>query len=239
MAKKANPAPWASTPIDDLPPRQRAILAAAFAVLMEQGYAGAGTLEIATRAKVSKRELYAEFGSKRGILEALIASTAARMQHPLKPDDVRDRQTFVAALTRHGIASLSNREEFLEFGTHDVRQNNLLLPLVPIHAFEHAQSDATACATIGVEDVADVQREDLVFAKACAESDAVDNVISKAGGMFPRCAKKELLLLVRKRACGACDGVGVGSHGSSGVRGRSNQTGIRFRENQVQLWERR
>ncbi len=60
--------------LDDLPPKRRAILAAAYDVLMEQGYARAGTLEIATRARVSKRELYAEFGSKRGILEALVAA---------------------------------------------------------------------------------------------------------------------------------------------------------------------
>src|SRR4051812_24622914 len=73
---KKVPAPAAA--LDDMPPRRRAILSAAFLVLMEQGYAGASTLEIATRAKVSKRELYAEFGSKRGILEALIASTSAR-----------------------------------------------------------------------------------------------------------------------------------------------------------------
>jgi AcrR family transcriptional regulator len=73
------PAPTAAqhSAFDNLPPRQRAILAAAFSVLMDQGYAGASTLEIATRAKVSKRELYAEFGSKQGILEALIATTAA------------------------------------------------------------------------------------------------------------------------------------------------------------------
>ena len=106
MARKSKPGHWASAPIDDLPPRRRAILAAAFAVLMEQGYAGASTLDIATRAKVSKRELYAEFGSKRGILEALIASTAARMQVPLKPDDVADRKSLVRVLTRYGVASL-------------------------------------------------------------------------------------------------------------------------------------
>src|SRR5579872_5966383 len=48
------------------------ILGAAFSVLMERGYAGASTLEIARRARVSKRELYAAFGSKEGILAALM-----------------------------------------------------------------------------------------------------------------------------------------------------------------------
>ncbi|MBV8653445.1 MAG: helix-turn-helix transcriptional regulator, partial [Alphaproteobacteria bacterium] len=50
---------------------------------MERGYAGASTLEIATRAKVSKRELYALFGNKQGILTALISSRATRMRQPL------------------------------------------------------------------------------------------------------------------------------------------------------------
>ena len=73
VRRKAAPAAGHPAPIDALPPRRRAILIAAVGVLMEKGYARASTLEIATRARVSKRELYAEFGSKRGILEALIA----------------------------------------------------------------------------------------------------------------------------------------------------------------------
>lgn len=103
--KKTTRKPPAS-PLDDMPERRRAILISAFSVLMEQGYAGASTLEIATRAKVSKRELYAEFGSKRGILEALIASTSARMKVPLEPDDVHDGAGLAAALTRYGITAL-------------------------------------------------------------------------------------------------------------------------------------
>jgi AcrR family transcriptional regulator len=96
-----------TSPIDNLPPRRKAILAAAYDVLMEQGYAGASTLEIATRAKVSKRELYAEFGSKRGILEALIATTAARMQVPLAPAELADPAALAAALTRYGATALT------------------------------------------------------------------------------------------------------------------------------------
>lgn len=109
MPKKPpkRPAPFSHAPIDDLPPRRRAILAAAYEVLMEQGYAGANTLEIATRAKVSKRELYAEFGSKAGILEALIASTAARMQTPLALPEPPDRAGLAAILTTYGITALT------------------------------------------------------------------------------------------------------------------------------------
>lgn len=103
----AKKAPVPASPLADMPPRRLAILGAAFSVLMDQGYAGASTLEIATRAKVSKRELYAEFGSKRGILEALIASTSARMQVPLAPVDVADRAGLTDVLIRYGITALT------------------------------------------------------------------------------------------------------------------------------------
>src|SRR5471032_2191908 len=111
VAKKAKLGKSSPSPIDSLPPRRRAILAAAYDVLMEQGYAGASTLEIATRAKVSKRELYAEFGNKAGILEALIATTAARMQLPLAPAELGNGfdggADFAAALVRYGVTALT------------------------------------------------------------------------------------------------------------------------------------
>lgn len=95
------------SPIDLLPARRRAILIAAVGVLMEKGYARASTLEIATRARVSKRELYAEFGSKRGILEALIDTSAADMQAPLTPAEIGDRHALAAALTTYGVTALT------------------------------------------------------------------------------------------------------------------------------------
>ena len=105
MPKTAGPAPSPS-PLADLEPRRRSILEAAYHVLVERGYAGASTLEIATRARVSKRELYAEFGSKSGILRALIAATAARMQLPLATAEIHDRDGLAAALVRYGTTAL-------------------------------------------------------------------------------------------------------------------------------------
>ena len=105
MPKTAGPAPGPS-PLADQEPRRRSILEAAYHVLVERGYAGASTLEIATRARVSKRELYAEFGSKSGILRALIAATAARMQLPLATAEIHDRDSLAAALVRYGTTAL-------------------------------------------------------------------------------------------------------------------------------------
>jgi len=104
--KKASPAVH-PPPLDSLPPRRRALLIAAVGVLMEKGYARASTLEIATRARVSKRELYGEFGSKRGILEALIAASATEMQMPLAPAEIGDRHALASALTAYGVAAMT------------------------------------------------------------------------------------------------------------------------------------
>jgi AcrR family transcriptional regulator len=73
----------AGSPEGDDPVRQR-ILGAAFKTFTAKGYAGTSTLEIATRAKVSKRDLYANFDTKEAVLAACIKSRTARMQ--LRPE---------------------------------------------------------------------------------------------------------------------------------------------------------
>ena len=57
---------------DETGVRER-ILEAAFAAFMKSGYATASTLEIATRARVSKRELYAMVGNKQEMLITCIS----------------------------------------------------------------------------------------------------------------------------------------------------------------------
>jgi AcrR family transcriptional regulator len=83
------------------------IIEATFHVLMEHGYAGTSTREIARRARVSKRELYALFDSKDGILAAMIASRARRMREPLSIPDAPDRASMARTLTRFGISFLT------------------------------------------------------------------------------------------------------------------------------------
>lgn len=73
---------------------------------MERGYAGASTIEIATRAKASKRDLYALFGSKQGILVAMIAGRSARMRQSLALPVVADRAALAAALASFGATLL-------------------------------------------------------------------------------------------------------------------------------------
>ncbi len=77
--------------------RQR-ILEAAFAAFLEKGYAGATTREIAARAKVSKRDLYALFQDKQAMLAACIKITAQRARQPLELEPARDRRALQSAL---------------------------------------------------------------------------------------------------------------------------------------------
>ncbi len=75
------------------------ILGAAFEAFTGQGYAATSTLDIARRAKVSKRDLYASFGSKHAVLAACIRRRAERMQALPDLPAPRDRQMLAAALT--------------------------------------------------------------------------------------------------------------------------------------------
>src|SRR3981189_3835780 len=82
---------------DETPARRR-ILDAAFAAFMEGGFAETSTLEIATRARVSKRELYALVGSKQEMLAACIGERAKRLAMPADLPEPHARETPARAL---------------------------------------------------------------------------------------------------------------------------------------------
>ena len=92
---------------DEAAVRARArILDAAFAAFKKHGYAGTSTLEIATRARVSKRELYTQVGNKQKILTACISERARRLQAPADLPVPRDRQTLSRLLASFGAQLL-------------------------------------------------------------------------------------------------------------------------------------
>jgi AcrR family transcriptional regulator len=80
-------------------PMQERILGAAFRAFTEDGYAETSTLDIAKRAKISKRDLYANFGSKHAVLVACIKSRADRMRMPPDLPAPRTREMLAATLT--------------------------------------------------------------------------------------------------------------------------------------------
>ena len=91
--------------LDDETTRER-ILDAAFAAFMEYGYAAASTLEIATRARVSKRELYLLVGNKEEMLVACIRRRAKRMQVPADLPVPENREALAQLLTTFGAQIL-------------------------------------------------------------------------------------------------------------------------------------
>jgi AcrR family transcriptional regulator len=78
------------------------ILEAAFAALMKKGYAATSTAEIAKRARVSKREIYALVGNKQEMLIACISERARRLQVPTDLPVPRDREILARVLTSFG-----------------------------------------------------------------------------------------------------------------------------------------
>jgi AcrR family transcriptional regulator len=88
---------------DETPARQR-IVNAAFSALMENGFAAANTLEIATRARVSKRELYGAAANRKCWW---LASASARPQQlPIDLTDPRHLQALARTLETFGTQLL-------------------------------------------------------------------------------------------------------------------------------------
>jgi AcrR family transcriptional regulator len=84
------------------------ILCAAFSAFVEDGYADTSTLDIARRARVSKRDLYANFASKQAMLVAGIKSRADRIR--LAPDLPTPESGEMLATALCGFAATLIRE---------------------------------------------------------------------------------------------------------------------------------
>ncbi len=83
--------------------RRQEIISVAVEVLAERGYRDASMLEVARRASASKETLYAWFGDKRGLFEAVICRNAESVQAVLARHLVGDARIEVA-LTDFGRA---------------------------------------------------------------------------------------------------------------------------------------
>jgi AcrR family transcriptional regulator len=92
-----------------MPARAR-ILEAAFAAFTENGFANTSTLEIATRAHVSKRELYALVGNKQDMLLACISKYAENLRPPAdlpRPTNAEELKLALASYGEHLLRQLT------------------------------------------------------------------------------------------------------------------------------------
>ncbi|MEM1266051.1 MAG: TetR/AcrR family transcriptional regulator [Pseudomonadota bacterium] len=101
--------------------RRDAILDAALDLLREAGWRGASMRAIAARAQASKETLYAWFGNREGLFEALIRRNALSVQSTLAPAVVA-KAAPEDVLTRFGTALLD-----LQLGADAVLINRLAI----------------------------------------------------------------------------------------------------------------
>jgi AcrR family transcriptional regulator len=140
---------------DETPARQR-ILDAAFSAFMERGFAATSTLEIATRARVSKRELYALVGSKQEMLAACIAERAKRLQLPADLPEPHDQETLAHIL-----------EAFAARMLHEISDPTVIAVFrLAIAEAVHAPEVAQALNAIGVEPSRTALREIMSRARS-------------------------------------------------------------------------
>lgn len=140
---------------DETPARQR-ILDAAFSAFMERGFAETSTLEIATRARVSKRELYALVGSKQEMLAACIGERARRLQMPAGLPEPHDRESLARALEALGTQLL-----------HEISDSTVIAVFrLAIAEAARAPEVAQALNSLGVEPSRAALREKMSRARA-------------------------------------------------------------------------
>ena len=166
------------------------ILEAAFEAFMEKGYTPTSTLEIATRARVSKRELYALVGNKRAMLIACISDRAKRLQVPADLPAPCDRETLEQALTYLGTRLV-----------HEVSNPTVIAVFrLAIAEAVHAPEVARALDSIGREAGRIALRQIMARAQASGLLNGrASQLAEQFGGLLWRDLMVSLLLGVVKR----------------------------------------
>src|SRR5260370_16901130 len=84
------------------------VLNAAFTLFRELGFSSTSMLDIVTRARVSKRDLYALFKNKHAVLAACIGEHAQQMRRPLEGANPvpETRDALAALLVKFGVSIL-------------------------------------------------------------------------------------------------------------------------------------
>jgi AcrR family transcriptional regulator len=136
---------------------RKRILEAAFAAFMKSGFAQASMLEIATQARVSKRELYALVGGKEAMLAACIQERAGRLQAPADLPSPRDRETLCKLLASFG-------SQLIREVSHPAVVATFRLAIAEA---VHAPDVARALDSIGRETVRSALRKIMAEAAAC------------------------------------------------------------------------
>ena len=92
--------------------RRKAFMDAATKVFLEKGYAGATLDDVIARSGGSRQTLYALFGGKQGMFEALVAERSASIFEPFQADDINDLppEAFLPKLGARYLAIITTPE---------------------------------------------------------------------------------------------------------------------------------
>lgn len=174
---------------DDNPVRRR-ILEAASSAFMETGYAETSTLEIATRARVSKRALYRLVGNKQEMLAAGIRERAKRLRAPADLPVPRDREALAQALASFGAQLLREVSDPVVIGVHRIA----------IAEAVRAPEVARALDSIGRKTTRDALREIMTQARSAGVVDGQpDEMAQRFAGLLWGDLMVRLLLRVANR----------------------------------------
>lgn len=121
MARSKKPSPF-SEPLTDT---QRRILTAALETFSERGFAGASTAEIARRAGVAEKTLFAQFKSKQALLERTLTPAVVALAEPRIVEGLRE-----VVRTSHGKSLAALLTAFMNDRLAIVREHPKLLTLV-------------------------------------------------------------------------------------------------------------
>jgi AcrR family transcriptional regulator len=80
---------------------------AALATFMDKGFAGTSTLDIASRAYISKRDLYQLAGSKSELVRQAVAERVGKLRPPPELPLATSREALAATLVAFGLSMLN------------------------------------------------------------------------------------------------------------------------------------
>lgn len=112
----------------DLAPTAQRLLKAARRVVMRRGYPGLSVKAVGQEAGVHESLIYYHFGSKAGLVEALVNSLVEDPALAINDDDPRGGRSPVETLMDAGRRTWANRHEFRlynELLPHIIRSNKL------------------------------------------------------------------------------------------------------------------
>jgi AcrR family transcriptional regulator len=160
------------------------ILEAAFGAFMRLGYGGTSTAQIARLARVSKRDLYANFASKQAMLASCVAERAERMRRPLELPPPTDRHSLQQTLVEFGAAvvrEVSRPEVLATYRLAILEAENA--PDVA-HTLDRHGREANTTALVGLLTAA--RKQDLLGRGEAAEMAVFFLTQLMGGGMLVR-----------------------------------------------------